>query len=215
MVRLPTERLGERAMLPAFVYFFQMLYPFRAVARRDCPVAAGAGGCMLVRRDAYDKIGGMDAIRSAIIDDCALAKALKAVGPIWLGLSTKVRSLRGYPGFAPLREMVTRSAYAELRFSPWRLAVAVTGMILVFVLPPLLVLFARGWPQALGGLAFIAMALSFQPTLRLYRLNPLWALALPGIAALYTSLTLQSALEFHQGRGGLWKGRAQAHTGAH
>ncbi len=127
MVKLRCESLAEHASIPAFIFFFQMLYPFSWVNRPAATVAAAAGGCMLVRADALAKAGGIDAIRTALIDDCALAKALKAQGPIWLGLTDRVHSIRPYPDFADIRRMVARSAYAQLRYSPLLLAGTVVG----------------------------------------------------------------------------------------
>jgi len=212
MAELRCESFAERCTVPAFVFFFQMLYPFRWVGRPDRATAAAAGGCMLVNAEALDAAGGIDAIRGEIIDDCALARKLKRIGPIWLGFSRRVHSIRCYGGFAPIRRMVTRSAYAELRFSPLRLCLAVLGMTVVFLLPPLLAVLSGGKAVA-ADLAWLLMLIAFQPMLRFYRLSPLWALALPAIAALYTVWTVRSALQYRSGRGGFWKGRVQAPVG--
>jgi len=212
MAELCCKSFAERCMVPAFIFFFQMLYPFRWVSRADHATAAAAGGCMLVNAEALQAAGGIEAIRSEVIDDCALARKLKRVGPIWLGFSRYVRSIRSYGGFAPIREMVTRSAYAELRFSPLRLCLAVLGMTIVFLLPPLIAILSGGRAVA-ADLACLLMLLAFQPILRFYRLSPLWALVLPAIAALYTVWTVQSALQYRSGRGGFWKGRVQAPVG--
>ncbi len=210
MVRLRCSSFAERCIVPAFVYFFRMLYPFAWVNRTDRTTAAAAGGCMLVRREALARAGGVEAIRGELIDDCALGRRLKAVGPIWLGLSDSVRSVRAYDGFGPLRRMVVRSAYAELRYSPLRLAGAVAGMAVTFLAPPLLALFGGGVASLAGLAACVMMMLSFVPILRFYGLSALWAPALPLIALVYTAWTVESAVEHASGRGGRWKGRAQA-----
>lgn len=207
MARLHCESLAERSHMPAFIYFFQMLFPFAWVRRSECATAAAAGGCMLVRADALREAGGIDIIRDALIDDCALAKKLKARGPIWLGLTERVRSIRRYDRFAEVRRMIARSAYAQLNFSPLLLIATIFGLALTFMAPPLLALFAHGLPRLIGVATWLAMALSFQPTLRDYRLSPLWGFALPGIAALYALYTLDSAYQHARKRGGLWKGR--------
>jgi hypothetical protein len=165
---------------------------------------------MLVRSDALTTAGGIDAIRNALIDDCSLAKRLKAHGPIWLGLTERVHSTRPYPDFEEIRRMVSRSAYAQLRYSPILLAGTVVGMALTYLAPPLLALFADGIARWLGLLACGLMALAFLPTLRLYRRSPLWGVALPAIALCYMLFTLDSALQYARGKGGLWKGRVQA-----
>ena len=210
MVKLRCESFAERMLIPAFIFFFQMLFPFSWVNRTNDRTAAAAGGCMLVRADALRQAGGIDAIRSALIDDCALAKLLKPLGPIWLGLTERVHSIRPYPEIAEIRRMVSRTAYAQLGYSPLLLAGTVAGMALTYLAPPLLALFAGGPAQWLGILAWLLMALSFQPTLRLYGLSPLWGLALPAIAMCYMLFTLDSALQHARGKGGLWKGRIQA-----
>jgi hopene-associated glycosyltransferase HpnB len=212
MAKLRCESLAERSHVPAFIYFFQMLFPFSWVYRSDCRTAAAAGGCMLVRADALARAGGIDSIRNSLIDDCSLAARLKAIGPIWLGLTDRVRSIRPYPAFADVRQMIARSAYAQLRFSPLRLAGTIAGMALTFLAPPLLALFAAGWAQGLGLAVWLAMAASFVPTLRFYRLSPLWGLALPAIAALYSLYTLDSAYRHLRRRGGQWKGRVHVNA---
>jgi hopene-associated glycosyltransferase HpnB len=207
MAKLRCLSVAERSHVPAFIYFFQMLFPFAWVRRPGAAIAAAAGGCMLVRSEALREAGGVDGIRNALIDDCALAKKLKAVGPIWLGLTERVHSIRPYKTFANIKRMVSRSAYAQLGYSPFFLAVAILGMAVTFLAPPLLALFAPGVPRFVGLAAWLAMAASFQPTLRLYRLSPLWGIALPGIAFLYAYYTLDSAYQYAWRRGGQWKGR--------
>jgi hopene-associated glycosyltransferase HpnB len=210
MAKLRCESLAERALVPAFIFFFQMLYPFAWVNRPRSAIAAAAGGCMLVRGDALRQAGGIERIRGALIDDCALGRLLKAQGPIWLGLTERVRSIRPYPHLDDIRRMVARSAYAQLHYSPVLLAGTILGMALTYLAPPLLTLFAGGPVRWLGLAAWVMMALAMQPTLRFYRVSPLWGVALPAIAFLYLMFTLDSAWASMRGRGGLWKGRVQA-----
>jgi hopene-associated glycosyltransferase HpnB len=209
MVKLRCQSMAERLLIPAFVFFFQKLYPFAWVNDPARRTAAAAGGCMLVRRGALERAGGLDAIRDALIDDCALAAVMKPQGPIWLGLTADVHSLRAYPTLSEIRRMVARSAYAELRYSPLRLAGAVLGLALTYLAPPLLAVFADGTAQALAAAAWALMTLAYLPTLRFYGLSPLWSLALPAVAAIYLGYTIDSALQHWQGRGGAWKGRLQ------
>lgn len=212
MALLHCETPPERMLVPAFVFFFQMLYPFGLV-NRPTGIGAAAGGCMLVRREALERAGGIAAIRGALIDDCTLGALLKRQGPVWLGLTRRSRSIRPYRGFAPVAAMISRSAYAQLRYSPVLLAGTVLGMILVYLAPPALALFANGLVRWLGLAAWAIMALAFQPMLRFYRRSPLWGVALPGIAAFYLGCTMLSAWQHLRGRGGMWKGRAQAAAG--
>ncbi|HWF77509.1 MAG TPA: glycosyltransferase [Caulobacteraceae bacterium] len=210
MARLQTGTLPERLLIPAFVFFFDMLYPFAVVNDPKRRLSAAAGGVMLVRREALAAAGGIASIRAEIIDDCALGARLKAQGPIWLGLTRTSVSLRPYTTLGEIGGMVSRSAYAQLRYSPLLLAGTVAGMLLVYAAAPLLALFAGGLARWLGLAAWALMAISFQPMLRYYRLSPLWGALLPLIGAIYTGFTLQSAIEVWRGRGGMWKGRAQA-----
>jgi len=213
MAELSCRRWAERFLIPAFVFFFQMLYPFAWVADRNRTLAAAAGGCMLVRRETLERIGGIASIRSEIIDDCALARRLKAHGPIRLDLTRRAVSLRPYEGFADIGRMVSRSAYAQLRYSPLLLAGTIVGMAITYLVPAMLALFGYGVAQAAGFGAWLLMAAAFQPVLRFYRVSPLWGLALPAIAGAYTVFTVQSALAVWRGQGGLWKGRIQARMG--
>ena len=210
MAKLNVESAAERLLIPAFVFFFRMLYPFSRVNDPRSSTAAAAGGCMLVDREALRRAGGLEPIRSALIDDCALGARLKRVGPVWLGLSDEVRSLRRYPGFGDIARMVVRSAYAQLRYSPLLLALCAAGMALAYFVPPLLALFGSGPAAMMAGAAWLLMALAFAPMLVFYRRSILWGPALPLIAGLYLWFTFQSALEHRLGRGGMWKGRAQA-----
>lgn len=155
----------------------------------------------------------MEAIRGEIIDDCALARRMKKQGPIWLGLTQLAESIRPYAGAGEIGRMVSRSAYAQLRYSFLALIGTILGMALMYVVPPAAALGASGPARIAGLLAWLAMAVSFQPMLRFYRVSPFWGLALPAIGMVYTAFTLQSALQFWNGRGGMWKGRVQAMTG--
>jgi hopene-associated glycosyltransferase HpnB len=210
MAKLNCESFAERALIPAFVFFFQMLYPFSWVNRPAAKTAAAAGGCMLVERRALERAGGIPKIRGALIDDCALAALLKAQGSIWLGLSNRVRSLRAYPRFGDIRRMVARSAYAQLRFSPFLLIATIFAMIFAYLIAPSFVLIGNFPANFLGLAAWALMALAYLPILQFYRISSLWAAALPAIAAAYAAFTLDSAYQHWRGRGGLWKGRSQA-----
>lgn len=209
------EALPERVHIPAFIFFFQLLYPFAWVNRPSHRMAGAAGGCMLAGTDALRAAGGLDAIRDALIDDCALAGAMKQQGPIWLGLTDRVVSIRPYTTWGDIRRMVARSAYAQLNYSPLNLAGTILGMTLTYLVPPFMALFASGWAQTLGIAAWALMALSFQPTLRFYRLSPLWGVALPAISLLFMFYTLDSAYQYFAGKGGSWKGRVQAKAHDH
>ncbi|MBR0646647.1 glycosyltransferase [Plastoroseomonas hellenica] len=214
MAQLSCMSWAEQFLIPAFVFFFQMLYPFAWVSRPDRREAAAAGGCMLVRRAALEQAGGIAAIRAEIIDDCALGRRLKQVGPIRLSLTRRAVSLRPYGGLSEIGGMVSRSAYAQLHYSALLLAGTVVGMVLTYLAAPALALFGTGWAQLSGAAAWLLMAVSFQPMLRFYRVSPFWGLALPLIGATYTLFTLQSALQVWRGKGGMWKGRSQAMAGS-
>ncbi len=209
MALLRTGTVAERALVPAFVWFFMLLFPFRAV-NRPGPVAAAAGGVMLVDHAALARAGGIAAIRGALIDDCALARLMKGQGRIGLYLTRRSVSLRPYPALGDIGAMISRSAYAQLDYSPWLLAGTVVGLALTFLAPPLLALCADGWPRLAGIAAWGMMSAAFQPMLRFYRRSPAWGAALPAIAAVYGWYTLVSAVQHRRGRGGQWKGRVQA-----
>ena len=210
MAKLRCESFAERAFIPAFVYFFQMLYPFRWVNESGNKTAAAAGGCMLVRRKALEATGGISSIRSEIIDDCALGRLMKALGPIWLGLTSRAVSLRPYPGVDDIRRMVARSAYAELDYSPLLLGGTLAGLALTFFMAPLWTIIGSGVSRFAALTAWTLMALSIQPMLRFYGRSPLWGIALPLTAFAYAAFTFDSALQYWRGRGGTWKGRYQA-----
>ena len=213
MAKLSCANPAERFLIPAFVYFFQMLYPFAQVSRPSSKVAAAAGGCMLVRRDALAAAGGIAAIRHEIIDDCALGRRMKAQGPIWLGLTERAVSLRPYNSVGEIGRMVSRSAYAQLGYSALVLTGVIAGMVLTYLAPPAATIFGTGWLRAAGAVAWTLMAISFLPIARFYRVSPAWGVGLPAIGAAYTWFTLQSAIQVWRGRGGLWKGRIQAIKG--
>ncbi|WP_454885528.1 glycosyltransferase [Sphingomonas oryzagri] len=210
MAELRCDSLAEKAMIPAFVLFFQMLYPFRLVNRPQAKLAAAAGGCMLVRREALAKAGGLAVIADAIIDDCAMGETMKRQGPIRLSLTRRSVSLRPYGGWGEIVAMISRSAYAQLGYSPWMLAGTMIGLPLMFVAPVWLALFGYGGAWLCGVLAWAAMAVCYQPMLRFYRQSPFWGLAMPAIGMVYAAATCLSAWQHWQGRGGMWKGRAQA-----
>lgn len=210
MVKLRCKSFAERMFVPAFIFFFQMLYPFAWANNPRRSTAAAAGGCMLVRRDALQQAGGLAAIRDALIDDCALAKLLKRHGPISIALTDRVHSVRAYPAIGDIRRMVSRSAYAQLNYSPLLLAGTVVGLALTYLAPVALALFAGGVPQLIGLFTWLLMAFAFRRTLRFYGLSILWAPLLPAIAAMYMAFTVDSAYQHARGRGGMWKGRAQA-----
>ncbi|MFJ6138956.1 glycosyltransferase [Kitasatospora sp. NPDC092286] len=212
MARLRVETGWERLIVPAFVYFFAQLYPFRRSNRPGSRTAAAAGGCSLVRRDALERAGGVAAIRGAVIDDVSLARAVKASGGrIWLGLAEEVDSVRPYPRLAQLWRMVSRSAYAQLRHSSVLLLGTVLGLTLVYLVPPVATLAglatARWAVAGAGGAAWALMAGTYLPMLRYYRRPAPAALLLPFTAALYLLMTVDSAVRHWRGRGASWKGR--------
>jgi hopene-associated glycosyltransferase HpnB len=209
MVLLRCHSLAEHALIPAFVFFFGMLYPFAWVNDPEHGAAGAAGGCMLVRRSALGRIGGIDRIRGALIDDCALGREIKAGGGIWLGLTQRTRSLRRYPRLGDIWRMIARTAYTQLGHSPVLLAVTVLGMIVTYIVPPALALSMGGAAGAVASLAWLAMAVAVMPTLRLYRQPLVVAPLLPLIAVFYAAATVDSARRHWQGRGGEWKGRVQ------
>ena len=216
MVRLDARGFWSALLVPAFVYFFQMLYPFPWVGDAGRRTAAAAGGCSLIRRSAFEAIGGFASIRGALIDDCALARAVqdRADGRLWLGLSDGSRSVRPYRRLSEVWDMVARTAFTELEHSPLRLAGTVLGMILLYIVPPLTVLLlplhGNVAAAVAAALAWLVSAVTYGPTLADYR-RPRWqALTLPLAGALYTAMTVDSALRHWRGRGGRWKGRIRA-----
>ncbi len=246
MVRLRCESFWEKLLIPAFVFFFQKLYPFRWVNNPNNPTAAAAGGSILIAREALERIGGIQVIRQALIDDCALAQAVKKSGGvgsreqgareqgagskgeefsplppaprpsaspsrIWLGLSSLTRSLRAYDSLATIWDMVARTAYTQLNYSPLLLLGTLIGMPLIYLVPPVCVILGAVWGNwaiaFTGLLGWLLMTFAYYPTIRFYKCSPWLAFSLPAIAFLYTLMTLDSALRHWQGRGGAWKGR--------
>lgn len=210
MVKLHSTTFAEKALIPAFVFFFFMLYPpawTKDVRRRT---AGAAGGCILLRWTALARIGGMAAIRGELIDDCALANAVKSTGGrIWLGITSETRSIRGYGTFGEIGRMISRTAFWQLRHSVILLAGTVAGMFLTYMLPPLLVFTGRPLVMVPGALAWGLMMAAYAPMLRIYGLSFAWAPMLPLVALFYTGATIHSAVRYWTGRGGEWKGRAQ------
>jgi len=214
MVMLHCETRWEKLLIPAFVYFFQMLYPFPRINDPRSRVAGAAGGCVLVKAESLRRAGGIKSIRGEIIDDCALGAVLKSAGRVWVGLSDTEYSVRPYSGLGEIWAMVARSAYTQLRHSAWLLTISVAGMALVFLSPPLVALTfpAHGnvWATLLAGSAWLAMAWTFRPSALRYRRPVLFGLVLPAAALLYLGMTLDSARRHRIGVGGRWKGRAGA-----
>ncbi|MBV9584662.1 MAG: glycosyltransferase [Alphaproteobacteria bacterium] len=212
MVRLHCASAWERLLIPAFVWFFFMLYPPRRVADRRRRTAAAAGGCMLIRRTTLARIGGIDSIQHEIIDDCALARRVKAQGRVWLGLAHDTISIREYRSWRPLWEMIARCAFAQLGYSALALAGMVLALLVIFVAPPLLLFSSSATAIAIGALVWLAMSLAYLPILRLYRCPAWLGPLLPLIALFYTAATIGSAIAYWRGRGGRWKGCYQAAT---
>jgi hopene-associated glycosyltransferase HpnB len=210
MVRLSTATLAERCLIPAFVFFFLKLYPPAWIASSRSRVAGAAGGCMLIRPAALARAGGLAAIRSRIIDDCALARAVKSSGGrVWLGLARETRSLRVYGSFAEIGSMISRTAFNQLRHSYLLLAATLLGLLVTYLAPPLLLLTRDPAPMALGAAAWLLMTLCYLPMVRFYRVSSAYALLLPAVAFFYAAATVHSAVQYAAGRGGKWKGRAQ------
>jgi|SRR5271166_2566705 len=210
MVKLHCRSVAEKLLIPAFVFFFFLLYPPEWIRdpRRD--TAGAAGGCMLIRPAALERAGGIAAIRREIIDDCALAAAVKRNrGKVWLGVTPDTRSLRAYGSFAEIERVIARTAFNQLRHSAWLLMGAIAGLALTYLLP-LALLFSQSRSLAiLGAVAYLLTFIAYLPMVRFYRLSPLWGVTLPISAAFYMWATLHSAVRYWSGRGGEWKGRAQ------
>ena len=211
MVLLESRNFAERLLVPPFLYFFLMLYPPQWIANQRAKTAGAAGGCILLRRSALERIGGLAAIRNEVIDDCALARAVKhSGGKIGMGLTRASRSLRSYSGFAEIRDMIARTAFTQLHYSTLQLLGTLVGLALTFVAPVALTFAPQTkiWLPAL--LAWCLMTASFLPTITFYRLSPLWAPFLPLSALFYSYATILSAVRYWRGRGAQWKGRSQA-----
>ena len=209
MVKLRCDSLAERALIPAFVYFFFMLYPPEWVNRASDKTAAAAGGDILIRAEALARIGGITAIRNELIDDCALARQVKRNGSVWLGLTENARSIRPYGSFAVIGRMISRTAFYQLRHSAWLLIGTVLALAITFLAPPVLVFFFGGWAALFGGAAWLLMSITFLPMVRFYGLSPLWAPTVPLVALFYAGATIDSAIQYWMGRGGEWKDRVQ------
>ena len=212
MVLLRCQSFWEKLLIPAFVFFFEKLYPFDWVNNPQKSIAAAAGGCILIRRQTLENIGGIAAIRDALIDDCSLAQKVKAQNyQIWLGLTSSNFSLRPYENLKSIWDMVARSAYTQLNYSVWLLVIAVIGMIILYLSSPI-ALFVGIIQQnmaiaSFGIIIWFLMAIAYLPTIQLYRLSPWWSLSLPAIAFLYTLMTIDSARKYWLGEGEVWKGR--------
>jgi hopene-associated glycosyltransferase HpnB len=213
MVRLRCDSFWEMALIPAFVFFFAKLYPFSWVNNPRNRTAAAAGGCMLVRRSALEEAGGIESIRAELIDDCSLAARIKHRGtgrhPIRLDVAARSVSLRPYDSWREIWNMIARTAFTQLRYSPVLLAGTLAGMTIIYLMPPVaaLVLGPTGWP---AWLAWAAMCCAYAPMLSYYRRSPLWAPFLPLIALFYVGATFASAVRYWRGKGGQWKARVQA-----
>ncbi len=211
MVLLQAKTFPERLLIPPFLYFFLMLYPPKRIARTKSRTAGAAGGCILLRKGALERIGGISTIRGEVIDDCALARAVKrSGGRIWMGLTRKSVSLRVYSSFAEIRDLIARTAFTQLEYSATLLIGTIAGMMLTYLVPVALAFHTQplGWRLSLA--AWALMTITYLPTVRFYGLSPLWAPLLPAVAVFYSYATCLSAVRYWLGHGGQWKGRAQA-----
>jgi hopene-associated glycosyltransferase HpnB len=209
MAKLRCESAAERAFIPAFLFFFFMLYPPPWVANPRRRTAAAAGGCLLIRKQALDDMGGIASIRGELIDDCALAKRVKSIGGrLFLGATSRTRSLRAYSKVGDIEQMISRTAFTQLHHSTAALIGTLVAMIVIFVSPPLLLLAAKpaNW---MGAMAWVLMSVCYMPAIRLYRVSSWRAITLPASALFYLAATIHSALLYWRGRGGAWKGRVQ------
>ncbi len=210
MVKLHCQSAAEKLLIPAFVFFFFMLYPPEWIRDPRRRTAGAAGGCMLIRPEALTRAGGIAAIRGEVIDDCALAAAVKrSGGRVWLGLTPDTHSLRAYGSFGEIERMIARTAFNQLQHSIWLLAGALAGLALVYLLPVALLFTGSPRLVALGATAYTLMFIAYAPMVRFYRLSPVWALLLPASAAFYMAASMHSAFEYWRGHGGEWKGRVQ------
>jgi len=198
MVRLRCTTFWEKLLVPAFIFYFTLIYPFRAINDPGSSIAGAAGGSILIRREALESIGGIEALKNAVIDDCTLGKLVKKSGrKIWLGFGERSESLRGYDGLQDFWQMVHRSAYTQLHFSPFLLVFAIAGIAVSHVLPAVILCIP----------ALIVMAAIYWPTVRFYGLSPLWSLTLPIVAVLFGAMTISSALAYHLGWSNQWRNR--------
>jgi hopene-associated glycosyltransferase HpnB len=211
MVLLKSETLAEKFLIPPFLYFFLQLYPPHWIASKYSRTAGAAGGCILIRASSVKKIGGLASIRQAVIDDCALAAAVKkSGGRLWMGVTRRSQSLRNYKSFAEIRDMIARTAFTQLRYSAPILVATLVAMVMTYVAPVALLFSPCTISRVLAAIATFLMLVTFLPAARYYRQSPLWAFTLPTAALFYAYATLLSALRYWTGRGGQWKGRAQA-----
>jgi hopene-associated glycosyltransferase HpnB len=211
MVLLQANSFPERLLIPPFLYFFLMLYPPRWIADPKARTAGAAGGCVLLRRAALERLGGFASMRAEVIDDCALARSAKrAGGTLWMGLTRKSVSLRAYKTFAEIRDLIARTAFTQLRYSSILLLGTLLGMFLTYIVPPVFAFHAQPLVWRFSLAAWALMTVGYVPTVRYYRLSPLWAPLLPVAAAFYSYATWLSAVRYWLGRGGQWKGRSQA-----
>ena len=216
MVKLHCESFAERLLIPAFVFFFFMLYPPAWIRDPRRRVAGAAGGCMLVRPQALQKAGGMSAIRDRIIDDCALADAIKrSGGRVWLGVTPDTMSTRKYRSFGEIERMIARTAFNQLQHSAALLAGSIIGLAIAYLLPVALLLSGHAELAAIGAVGWLLMTIAYFPMVRFYGLSAGWALTLPVAASFYMFATIHSAFKFWSGRGGEWKGRAQDVSASH
>jgi len=208
MAVLPRHSFLEKLLMPVFIYFFKMLYPFALANRENSKVAAAAGGCILVYRDALREIGGMAAIRDAVIDDCSLAKKIKAAGyKTWLGLTHAAVSQRPYSRLSEIWEMVARTAYSQLNYSIGLLLLCTLSMFLLYLLPLFGLFYFHGVALFSSIFSLLIMSATYIPTLRFYSLNFMWALSIPLVAGMYLLMTWSSAIRFWKGERTRWKGR--------
>jgi hopene-associated glycosyltransferase HpnB len=203
MVKLACRTAAEKALIPAFVFFFFMLYPPRKTA-------GAAGGCILIRPEALRRIGSLSAIRGEVIDDCALARAVeKSGGRVWLGLTAETQSTRSYETFGQVGRMISRTAFNQLHHSTFLLLGTIGGLVVTYLVPLALLVTGRAVPMILGGVAWLLMTIAYFPMVRFYKRSPVWSFSLPLAAVFYLGATVHSAIQYWTGRGGLWKGRVQ------
>ena len=211
MVLLQAKTAPERALIPAFLYFFLQLYPPQWIADHNARTAGAAGGCILLRREVLQRIGGFTAIRGEVIDDCALAVAAKRKGGrLWMGLTRKSVSLRSYCTFAEIRDLIARTAFTQLNYSAAILLGTIIALSVTYLAPVALFFAHQPATRLLALAAWLLMSLTFLPTVRFYRLSLLWSLSLPFIAVFYSYATCLSATRYYLRRGAQWKGRSQA-----
>ena len=206
--KLNCSTFAERLLLPAFSFFFFMLYPPDWVRSTKRPTAAASGGNVLARAKTLAQVGGIQQVRDELIDDCALAREIKKVGTIQLGWTENAVSMRPYGGFRAVGRMISRNAYYELRHSPWLLIGSISALALIFIAPPILA-FGGGWCSVMALFAWLLMSFVYAPTLRALSLTTLWAPVLPLVTSFYMAATVHSTIQYYRGRGGEWKGRTQ------